>query len=100
VNSGEGFGGVVGWGLGGGEGWLSGLDRDGAIAPCGSDEFLYAPTGLLLNPMELTDIAAKTMLRCGTPVRVENGVAVGLVDTVDLWSSSRRRLVSHSGDAS
>jgi hypothetical protein len=30
---------------------VTGLDGDGAVAPSGSDEFLDAPTGLVLDPV-------------------------------------------------
>src|SRR6476659_8525924 len=39
----EGFAEVVGYGVGGGEGSLSGADRDCAVAAPGTDEFLDAP---------------------------------------------------------
>jgi hypothetical protein len=51
MDFGEGFGEVVGWGFGGGQGLFSGLDRDGAIAPRCTNEFLDAPTGLVLDPV-------------------------------------------------
>jgi hypothetical protein len=51
VDLGEGFGEVVGWGFGGGEGVASGLDRDGAVSAGATHEFLDAPTGLVLDPV-------------------------------------------------
>jgi hypothetical protein len=51
ADSGEGFGEVVGLGFGGGECLSSGLDRDCAVAACGSHEFLDAPTCLVVNPV-------------------------------------------------
>ena len=46
MDFGEGFGEFGGWGLGGGQGLASGLDGDGAVAACGTHEFLDAPTSL------------------------------------------------------
>jgi hypothetical protein len=51
VDLGEGFGEVVGWGFGGGQGLAAGLDCDGAVAPSGANDFLYAPPGLGLDPV-------------------------------------------------
>ena len=47
----EGFAEVVGYGVGGGEGSLSGADRDCAVAAPGTDEFLDAPAWLVLDPV-------------------------------------------------
>jgi hypothetical protein len=42
---------VVGWGVGGGEGLLSGADLHGSVAARGADELLYAPACLVLDPV-------------------------------------------------
>jgi hypothetical protein len=59
VDFGEGFGEVVGYGFGGGECESSGLDRHGAVAACGSDEFLDAPVSATppFNPAVTLEIA-------------------------------------------
>ena len=51
MDFGEGFGEFGGWGLGGGQGLAPGLDGDGAVAACGTHEFLDTPTSLSLNPV-------------------------------------------------
>ena len=51
VNFGESLGEIARWWFCGGQGVVAGLDGDGAVAPCRTDEFLDAPTGLALNPM-------------------------------------------------
>jgi hypothetical protein len=47
----EDFGEVGWWRFSGGQGVLHGLDGDGAVAACGANEFVNAPTGLVLDPV-------------------------------------------------